>query len=97
MTDQDTNRLLCLLKTFGDLGENSDCSKCGKTKCKNCNSSCSDCAQCDKECPYVLPIHRLHARWLQDHGLRTLRARTQASLAGIAQLGILALSFLPVV
>jgi monoamine oxidase len=47
----DRNRLLCLLKNFGDLGENNMCSTCGKTKCKNCNaSSCVDCATCDKEC-----------------------------------------------
>src|SRR5262245_14050574 len=30
----DRNRLLCLLKNFGDLGENDKCTECGKTKCK---------------------------------------------------------------
>lgn len=52
LNEEDRNRLLCLLKNFGDLGENDTCSKCGQTKCKNCNTkSCSDCARCDKECP----------------------------------------------
>ena len=51
LDSDDRNRLLCLLKTFGDLGENDLCTKCGETKCKNCNSSsCADCASCDKEC-----------------------------------------------
>lgn len=46
----DRNRLLCLLKNFGDLGENDTCSKCGKTKCQTCNATCSDCMSCGKEC-----------------------------------------------
>ncbi len=51
LNDEDRDRLLCLLKNFGDLGENNTCSSCGQTKCKNCNAtSCSDCAKCDKEC-----------------------------------------------
>ena len=51
LNDEDRNRLLCLLKNFGDLGENDICHKCGQTKCKNCNAkSCQDCASCDKEC-----------------------------------------------
>jgi monoamine oxidase len=47
---EDRNRLLCLLKNFGDLGENELCGSCGQTKCKNCNASCQDCVSCDKEC-----------------------------------------------
>jgi monoamine oxidase len=51
LNDEDRNRLLCLLKNFGDLGENDVCSSCGQTKCNKCNSSsCPDCASCDKEC-----------------------------------------------
>lgn len=51
LNEEDRHRLLCLLKTFGDLGQNKLCNSCGQTKCKNCNaSSCSDCASCDKEC-----------------------------------------------
>ena len=50
LTDEDRNRLLCLLKNFGDLGENKVCGSCGKEKCKTCNSSCLDCMSCDKEC-----------------------------------------------
>jgi monoamine oxidase len=47
----DRNKLLCLLKNYGDLGENNLCGACGQTKCKTCNAStCSDCASCDKEC-----------------------------------------------
>ena len=51
LDEGDRNRLLCLLKNFGDLGENKSCTTCGKDKCKNCNAtSCQDCATCDKEC-----------------------------------------------
>lgn len=55
LNDEDRNRLLCLLKNFGDLGENDTCHTCGQTKCKNCNAkSCQDCASCDKECKTCL-------------------------------------------
>ena len=50
LNEDDRNRLLCLLKNFGDLGENDVCTKCGQTKCKNCNTSCLDCITCDKQC-----------------------------------------------
>ena len=50
LNGDDRNRLLCLLKNFGDLGENKTCTKCGKEKCKNCNTTCEDCASCDREC-----------------------------------------------
>jgi monoamine oxidase len=46
----DRNNLLCLLKSFGDLGENETCSTCGQTKCSNCNSSCKECVSCGKAC-----------------------------------------------
>ena len=52
LNDEDRNQLLCLLKNFGDLGENKVCSTCGKDKCSKCNAkSCADCASCDRECP----------------------------------------------
>jgi monoamine oxidase len=51
LDEGDRNRVLCLLKNFGDLGENDTCSLCGQTKCKKCNAtSCQDCASCDKDC-----------------------------------------------
>lgn len=50
LDEGDRNRLLCLLKNFGDLGENDTCTTCGQTKCKNCNASCIACISCDKEC-----------------------------------------------
>jgi len=50
LDEDDRNRLLCLLKTFGDLGENDACSTCGKTKCSKCNSSCAECISCEKQC-----------------------------------------------
>jgi monoamine oxidase len=50
LNGDDRNRLLCLLRNFGDLGENKLCAKCGKDKCKNCNKTCEDCATCDREC-----------------------------------------------
>lgn len=51
LNSEDRNRLLCLLRNFGDLGENDVCGTCGQTKCQKCNAkSCQDCATCDKEC-----------------------------------------------
>ncbi|HWN10263.1 MAG TPA: FAD-dependent oxidoreductase [Pyrinomonadaceae bacterium] len=50
LDESDRNNLLCLLKSFGDLGENKLCATCGKTKCKNCNASCQDCVSCGNEC-----------------------------------------------
>jgi len=50
LDEGDRNRLLCLLKNFGDLGENDTCTTCGKTKCKQCNSTCAECISCDKQC-----------------------------------------------
>jgi len=46
----DRNNLLCLLKNFGDLGENEICSSCGQVKCKTCNASCQACVSCNKQC-----------------------------------------------
>ncbi len=46
----DRDNLLCLLKNFGDLGENDICSKCGQNKCSKCNSSCDACLSCSKLC-----------------------------------------------
>lgn len=51
LNGEDRNRLLCLLKNFGDLGNNKPCATCGKDKCKNCNKTCQDCATCDRDCP----------------------------------------------
>ncbi len=48
---EDRNSLLCLLKSFGDLGENSLCGSCGQTKCKRCNDGCDACVSCDQQCP----------------------------------------------
>ena len=48
---EDRDNLLCLLKTYGDLGENELCSKCGITKCKRCNAGCDACRSCDQLCP----------------------------------------------
>ncbi len=50
LSGDDRNRLLCLLKNFGDLGENKTCAKCGKEKCQNCNKTCQDCVACDRDC-----------------------------------------------
>jgi monoamine oxidase len=46
----DRDKLLCLLKNFGDLGENELCSKCGQNKCSKCNTSCQDCVSCGRQC-----------------------------------------------
>ena len=50
LSDEDRNRLLCLLKNFGDLGANDICSKCSQEKCQNCNKDCVSCLMCGKEC-----------------------------------------------
>ncbi|MBC8030080.1 MAG: FAD-dependent oxidoreductase [Pyrinomonadaceae bacterium] len=50
LDEGDRNNLLCLLKSFGDLGANELCHSCGQTKCKNCNASCQNCVSCGKEC-----------------------------------------------
>ncbi len=50
LNGDDRNRLLCLLKNFGDLGENKLCSKCGKEKCQTCNKTCQDCVACGRDC-----------------------------------------------
>ena len=47
---EDRNNLLCLLKNFGDLGENEMCSTCGQVKCKTCNASCQACVSCNRQC-----------------------------------------------
>lgn len=47
---QDRDNLLCLLKNFGDLGDNDICSKCGENKCRNCNQGCDACVRCGKVC-----------------------------------------------
>ena len=47
---EDRNNLLCLLKNFGDLGENDMCNTCGQVKCKTCNASCQACVSCNKQC-----------------------------------------------
>jgi monoamine oxidase len=46
----DRDNLLCLLKNFGDLGENDMCNKCGQNRCNKCNSSCDACISCSKQC-----------------------------------------------
>ena len=46
----DRDNLLCLLKNFGDLGQNDICAKCGENKCNKCNLSCDACISCSKQC-----------------------------------------------
>jgi len=46
----DRDNLLCLLKNFGDLGQNELCNKCGQNRCNKCNSSCDACISCSKQC-----------------------------------------------
>lgn len=52
LSADDREKLLCLLKVFGDLGENHVCAACGKAgACKACNDGCSRCGECGAECP----------------------------------------------
>jgi monoamine oxidase len=46
----DRDNLLCLLKNFGDLGQNDICNKCGQNRCNKCNKSCEACISCSKTC-----------------------------------------------
>lgn len=46
----DRDNLLCLLKNFGDLGQNDICNTCGENRCNKCNSSCDACISCSKTC-----------------------------------------------
>jgi monoamine oxidase len=50
LTAADRDNLLCLLKTFGDLGQNDICNKCGQNKCNKCNKGCDLCISCSKQC-----------------------------------------------
>lgn len=50
LTPADREQLLCLLKSFGDLGENETCHKCGQTKCSQCNTTCQACLSCGRQC-----------------------------------------------
>jgi monoamine oxidase len=50
LDEGDRIQLLCLLKNFGDLGDNELCGKCGQPKCATCNTSCRDCVACEKQC-----------------------------------------------
>ena len=46
----DRDNLLCLLKNFGDLGQNDMCNKCGQNRCNKCNLDCDACITCSKQC-----------------------------------------------
>src|SRR5260221_13865731 len=46
----DRDNLLCLLKNFGDLGQNEICRICGQNKCNKCNLNCAACISCSKQC-----------------------------------------------
>jgi monoamine oxidase len=50
LSEADRHQLLCMLKVYGDLGENDPCRACGNTVCKTCNSTCQECVRCQKEC-----------------------------------------------
>lgn len=50
LNEGDRDKLLCLLKAYGDLGEGDICSKCSKPSCSQCNSNCQQCVSCGREC-----------------------------------------------
>ncbi len=50
LNEDDRSKLLCLLKNFGDLGENALCATCGQTRCQSCNASCLKCVNCGVVC-----------------------------------------------
>ncbi len=88
---------LCLLKNFGDLGENDVCTKCGQTKCKNCNTSCQDCVTCDKQCKTCFQYTGSTRDGCEITVYSPLRTRRKARAEGTAQFRVLALPLLPVV
>src|SRR5260370_39541387 len=45
----DRDNLLCLLKSFGDLGRNDICGTCGQNNWNTCNLSCAACIRFMKE------------------------------------------------
>ena len=48
--EEDRDRLLCLLQTFGDLGENKKCKECGEAlACVTCGTGCIGCVKCAAE------------------------------------------------
>lgn len=53
LDEGDRDRLLCLLKVFGDLGESKACTKCSETHtvCAACGKSCDGCLTCAGQCP----------------------------------------------
>jgi monoamine oxidase len=52
LTKDDQDKLICLLKVYGDLGYGNDCKTCGTTHpvCKECNDKCLGCLDCNKNC-----------------------------------------------
>ncbi|HKQ52104.1 MAG TPA: FAD-dependent oxidoreductase [Pyrinomonadaceae bacterium] len=58
LSAEDSDKLVCLLKVYGDLGQSDNpasdpCKLCGGTHpvCKTCNDNCLGCASCMKDCP----------------------------------------------
>jgi monoamine oxidase len=58
LTEEDREKLLCLLKVYGDLGQDMEmkCSKCGKISpaCQSCYGdpgNCTHCLECSTACP----------------------------------------------
>jgi monoamine oxidase len=52
LTEEDYERLLCMLKSFGDLGEGDACDKCGSKDCTSCaGGTCGACSKCLGACP----------------------------------------------
>lgn len=51
LDEGDRDKMLCLLKVFGDLGEAKTCKSCGATVCAACGKSCTGCRDCAGQCP----------------------------------------------
>lgn len=50
LNEGDRDKLLCLLKLYGDLGEGEPCHQCGQKICSTCNKTCQECVRCQTQC-----------------------------------------------
>ena len=69
----DRDNLLCLLKNFGDLGQNEMCNKCGQNRCNKCNYSCDACISCSKTVRPCFSYSGSNSRRLRDNCIPALR------------------------
>ena len=52
LSADEREKLICLLKVYGDLGYGDECKTCGTSHqiCKTCNDKCLGCVSCSQDC-----------------------------------------------